>query len=209
MWRRNLIFEANLAAYVAAAALIMAAPGPANMLVMSRGASSLRAGVIALLGLMTANLLLLGAATFGISSLVLASQTAFLALKWIGAAYLLFLGVHLIRNAGRGEKLPPSSKRRALDGFLTGVTNPKALIFYFAFLPQFLTDRAPAQAQLIGLGIVDLALVAIVFGAYAMAGSSLMRILRGARVRIWLDRSVGGVMVASAALVLRTARPAT
>lgn len=202
------MFEANLAAYLVAAAFIMAVPGPANMLVMSRGAASLWAGLVALLGLVAANAILLSAAILGISSLVLASQPAFLALKWIGAAYLLYLGVQLIRNAGRGGASAPPARRSALDGFLTGITNPKALIFYFAFLPQFLTDRAPAHMQLIGLGIVDFVLVAIVFGAYAAAGSSLMRLMRAARVRAWLDRCVGGVMIASAALVLRTARPA-
>jgi len=202
------MFEANLAAYALAAVLIMAAPGPANMLVMSRGASSLNSGVTALLGLLAANVVLLGAVVLGLSSLLLASQAAFTALKWIGAAYLFYLGVRLIGHAGRGKDSSPSAKHGAIDGFLTGVTNPKALIFYFAFLPQFLSERAPAQAQLVGLGIVDLALTAAVFGAYAVAGSGLMRVLRRASLRAWLDRCVGAVMVASGLMILRTARPA-
>ena len=159
------MFEANLAAYVLAATLIMAAPGPANLLIMSRGASSLRAAAVALLGLMTANLLLLGAAILGISSIVLASQPAFAAVKLIGAAYLLYLGVQLIRRAGKRHEVAPSTTRRLLDGFLTGITNPKALIFNVAFLPQFLSDRAPAHVQLMGLGIIDLALVVVGEGA--------------------------------------------
>lgn len=202
------MFEANLAAYVAASALIMAAPGPANMLVMSRGASSLRDGAIALCGLLAANLMLLGAVIFGIAALILASQPAFLAVKWLGAAYLLYLGVRFILSADRAAG-PSTAQRSAVDGFLTGVTNPKALIFYFAFLPQFLTDRAPAQSQLIGLGIVDLALAALIFGAYALAGSSLLRLMAHSQVRAWLNRCVGGVMMVSAAMILRTARPAS
>lgn len=201
------MFEAHLAAYAVAAALIMAAPGPANLLIMSRGASSFGAGAVAVLGLMTANLLLLGAAIFGLTSVVLASQGAFMALKWIGAAYLFYLGLKFVRDAGQTRERIAPVDRNALNGFLTGITNPKALLFYFAFLPQFLTDRAPAQLQLIGLGIVDLALVAGVFGAYAFAGSSLIVLLRRRQLRAWLDRCVGGVMMASAAMILRVARP--
>lgn len=200
------MLESNLAAYVIAASLIMAAPGPANMLVMTRGASSLRAGVLAVVGLLASNVVLLAAAILGLSSLVLASAAAFLALKWIGALYLFILGVRLILKAGACSKSVRPMEQSVLSGFLTGVTNPKALIFYFAFLPQFVTDRSAAPLQLIGLGLADLALAAAIFGAYAAAGSGLMRLLKRSQIRVWLDRCVGGVMIGSAGLVLKTAR---
>jgi homoserine/homoserine lactone efflux protein len=203
------MFEANLLGYAAAAALVMVTPGPANILIMARGASSSRAGAIALVGLLTANLMLLGAVIFGIASLLLASQPAFIAMKWIGAAYLLYLGVQFIRKAGHVSESAPSPERGMLDGFLTGISNPKALVFYFAFLPQFLTDHAPAHWQLIGLGTVDLVLAAVIFGAYALAGSSMMRFMHRAGVRAWIDRCAGGVMMVSAGMILRTVQPAT
>jgi homoserine/homoserine lactone efflux protein len=83
----------------------------------------------------------------------------------------------------------------------------KALVFYVAFLPQFLTERAPLRLQLIGLGMVDLLLVAIVFGSYVLVGSGLVRLLRRSGVQAWFDRCIGGVMIGSATLVLRTVRP--
>lgn len=203
------MFEAHLSAYIAAASVIMATPGPANMLMISRGASSRTEGLMALAGLLAANLMLLLAAILGISSLVLASESAFIALKWMGAAYLFYLGARLLLSGtARHGARPASAKRRAAEGFLTGATNPKALIFYFAFLPQFLAEGTPAQPQLVGLGLVDLALAAVIFGAYALTGSSLMPLMRRAGIRTWLDRCAGGVMLACGAMLLRTARAA-
>jgi homoserine/homoserine lactone efflux protein len=202
------MFEAHIAFYIPVAMLLMATPGPANTLVMSRSATSLGAALAVVAGLLVSIVVLLSAAILGLASLVLASQPAFLALKWIGAAYLFYLGVHLIQQAGRTEAASPSVRGSAVSGFLTGVTNPKALIFYFAFLPQFLSDKSPVQLQMIGLGLVDLALAAIVFGLYALAGFKLTRALRALNARGWLDRVVGAVMITSAVAVLRTARSA-
>lgn len=202
------MFEANLHLYVPAAFLLMLMPGPANALVMSRGARSVGAGLMSVAGVLASVVVLLAAAILGVSSILIASQPAFLALKWAGAAYLCYLGVKMILGGGGTALRSAGVGAAAWEGFLTGVTNPKALIFYFAFLPQFVTDRAPVQWQLVGLGVVDLCLAAVVFSAYALAGAQLMRVLSGARVRAWLDRCVGAAMIASAFAVLRTARPA-
>lgn len=142
------------------------------------------------------------AAAFGLGALVLASRPLFEAIRWVGAAYLLWLGVQALRSCWRGRYPdpavgPPPGGRDALaglrQGFLCNITNPKVVAFYLAVLPQFLpADAAVAQAA--GLALTHAVLSAAYLLALAAGVHRASRVLARRRVRRALDATTGLVL---------------
>ena len=178
------------ALFLTAALLLTLAPGPDTMFVLGASlGSGARGGLLASAGIMTGLLVHLALAVAGVSALIAASPLAFEVLRWAGAAYLVWIGVPLLVRAWRKRSDAPApahepmSTRVYWQGLATNLLNPKIVVFYLAFLPQFVSPdlgHAPLQLLLLGMshwlmGLPYLCAVALASGA--MAG--------------WLRRSSG------------------
>jgi threonine/homoserine/homoserine lactone efflux protein len=190
----------TLALFVAAALALLAVPGPAVLYIVSQSIDHGRgAGLVSVLGVGAGSAVQVAAASLGLSSLLLSSATAFSAVKYAGAAYLLFLGLRTLL-AGRATieaQVRRSSARRRLffQGALVNVTNPKTALFFFAFLPQFVDASAgSATLQIAFLGGLFVCLGLVSDGLYAVTAGTLAVRLRGSarllRARRYLSGSV-------------------
>ncbi|MEM6659259.1 MAG: LysE family translocator [Pseudomonadota bacterium] len=199
--------------YVATVLVLMSTPGPSQLLMLSNCATNgLRRGVCTAAGDLTANLLQMLAAGLGLAALIAASGTALAVIKWFGVAYLVFLGVRMIRKADRKRVQPaPRASRKALwvQGFITSAANPKAVVFFAALFPLFIDDALPFWPQFAVLSATYLALDGLFLTAYGASASWLAARLQGP-ARLWLDRAGGGFMILAAILLglksLRTAQ---
>ncbi|MFH1871511.1 MAG: LysE family translocator [Pseudomonadota bacterium] len=196
-----------LLAFLAASALITIAPGPDNLMVLSIGISRGRGagigfGLGCALGCFTHTLW----ATLGIGAVVLASATAFTALKMAGAAYLVYIGINAWRHAGemaliRLEQCPAEPLGLHLRrGFVANAINPKVALFFIAFLPQFVDPtRTAVWLQMLLLGLLFAAQTVAIFGGLGwFAGSLGRRLQRQPRLAVWLDRGAAAIFFALA-----------
>jgi len=186
--------------FVGTALVVLLTPGLGVMYVVTRSVSQgRRAGLLSVLGLATGALVHVLAATLGLSALLLASAAAFGVVKVLGAGYLIYLGARTLlarEPAARPvERAPLSPRRLYAGGFLVSLFNPKLALFFLAFLPQFVVPgRAPIPQQVLGLGLVYVALSLLTDGAYAMLAASIgsrfsTAVLRGSMLR-YLSGSV-------------------
>jgi len=194
----------SLGLYVAASLALIATPGQDMIYVITRSLAQGRfAGVCSAVGVCIGILVHTALAALGVGAILHASETLFVALKLAGAAYLIYLGVKLLATrAGREgiaapkDRLSPSALVR--QGILSNVTNPKIVLFFFAFLPQFV-DPASAHAtrDLALLGVLYALLALPVKAAVGIAAGSLSeRVLRNPSMIAWMNRVSGGVLVA-------------
>ncbi|RCV50928.1 LysE family translocator [Marinitenerispora sediminis] len=198
------------AAFLAAASLVAVSPGANNLLslrtALQQGA---RDAVVGLAGRFTAFALLAAATATGLGALLLASETAFTALKWCGVGYLLVLGLRTLWGA-RAPRTPdeeeaaasPSQRRRhrgrarlVREEFLVAMTNPKAMLVFAAFLPQFADPARPLLPQLLALAAGYLAVEFAAALGYAYAGGRLSALRLTARVRRRFDQATGGAFL--------------
>ncbi|WP_338846391.1 LysE family transporter [Massilia sp. W12] len=191
--------------FFVAACLIAVSPGSGAVLSMSHGLSyGVRKASGTILGLQAGLLLVLLIAGAGVGSLLLASETAFFAVKVTGALYLIFLGVMQWRakvatdssNPARVELGPaPDFKRRFLIGFFTNATNPKGILFMVAVLPQFIDQHAPVAPQLAILGVTMVSIDLVVMHGYAALAASLQGVMRNARAMRIQNRIFGSLLI--------------
>ena len=197
--------------FLATVALVAFAPGPSTLLVLSNAVSGdVRRPVALILGAALGNILLVTVTVLGVSTLVLASQTAFEVLRWIGAGYLIYLGIAYWRAPARLLTAAAAGRGTysvlALQAFLTSVTNPKGLVFYFAFLPQFLSPVFAAGPQLAVLGGCYIVMFVLALSTYALAGRRIASLFSTARAMKWKNRMTGGLLIGSGLLLLRYER---
>ncbi|MEW2624971.1 LysE family translocator [Streptomyces sp. NPDC048106] len=178
----------RLLAFALASAVLIVVPGPGVLFVVGRAiAHGRRTALATVLGHAAGNYVAAACVAFGLGALLERSAAVFLALKAIGAAYLVWLGIQAIRQrrtlAGAfDDEAAPRSARRALrEGFVVGVTNPKALILFGAVLPQFV-DRAGGHAsqQMLLFSVVSVGIGLVSDSAWGVAASG---------VRTWFARS--------------------
>ena len=183
----------------------IATPGPTVLLALTNGSRfGLRAALPGMAGAVLSDFILVGAAALGLGALLAASEFWFSVVKWVGVAYLAYLGVRLLRSNGTlstpngtATEGTPSARSVFSRSFLVAVTNPKGYLFVSAFLPQFV-DPAQAQApQYVALAVVFAAVDFAVMSGYAAAGAQALRVLRANGV-LWLDRVCGGTLLALA-----------
>jgi homoserine/homoserine lactone efflux protein len=180
-------------------------PGPAVLFVTSQSAwRGRQAGVKAALGIETANIVFWTLSAFGLVAAIAASHTAFLILKWGGVAYLAWLGVRAIAGSfasnGADVSDSPRGSKPYRDAVIVGLSNPKAMLFFMALLPQFLdTGRAQLQ-QIIILAATGMTIDLTCNTAYAVLAGGLRRAVTQEGVRRWLERFVGGVFLSLAAV---------
>ena len=191
--------------FVLSGFLLNITPGPDTLYIVGRGSTQgWRAGAVAALGIGAGTLVHICAAALGLSAILAASATAFTAVKIIGAAYLLYVGISLIRSAGAPRSSPAAAVSRPasiriifMQGFLTNVLNPKVALFFLAFLPQFVAaDASSKPLAFLFLGaIFDFnGTLWNLFVAWSAARLS-MRLAPSAAFKRWFNRCVGSVFV--------------
>lgn len=190
--------------YVATVLLLMSTPGPRQLLMSSNSAANgLRRGVFTAAGDLTANLLQMLAAGLGLAAVIAASGTALAVIKWLGVAYLLYLGFRMLLSAGgvKDQSAHPASLRSLwMQGFITSAATPKAVVFFAALFPQFIDASVAFWPQFFVLSATYLLLDGLFLTAYGGAASWLADRLRGPAKR-WLDRIGGGFMIGAAVLL--------
>lgn len=196
-----MIDPAVLAGFVAASAALIAVPGPNIAVILATGtAHGTRAALTVVAGTTLAQMLQIMLVVGGLSALLQAYAWLFLAVKWAGIAYLVWLGVTaIIARSGTGAAAAqPMSGRLFLRGAATALANPKTMIFHAAFLPLFVDPAHDAGPQLLLLAAVFIAIALVLDSAYAVFGGAMARVFRGRRFKIWANRLSGGVMLTAA-----------
>jgi threonine/homoserine/homoserine lactone efflux protein len=172
----------TLALFAVAAVTLLLIPGPAVLYIVTRSVDQGRAaGLASVCGVHVGTLLHVAAAALGLSALLVSSATAYDTVRWLGAAYLVWLGVR--RLLARDEDVPeaaagPDARRVGLgrifaQGVVVNVLNPKTALFFFAFLPQFVdTARGSVPFQVVVLGVAFVLLGLLSDGAYALLAST-------------------------------------
>ena len=197
-------------AFLLITAVLIVTPGPVVTLVIATGATEgARAGLVTVLGTTTGNALLVGSIAFGLSWVLKSSVVVFEAIRWIGAAYLIWLGIQAWRNAGRQAELPPlAGKVHFWRGFLVALSNPKTIAFFTAFLPQFVDPRLPPEFQLVVMCAVSVVIAAVFDSAWAIgAGLGRAWFMKPARAEM-LGRLSGTVLIGGGIWLSLTRRPA-
>ena len=180
-----MINSSQLYLFMGAALLLLLIPGPAVLYITARSASQGRlAGFVSVLAIETANFIQALAAALGLSAILLSSALAFDVVKYLGAAYLIYLGIRKLLSAHNGienEIVKRESLARIYwQGFVINILNPKTALFFFAFLPQFVDPtRGNVTAQTLWLGCLFVGMALVTDSLYALLASSLAEKLTG------------------------------
>lgn len=187
--------------YFIATVILSLTPGPGVFSCLSSGLRhGFRLGVWNSIGMQVANLALAGAVSLGLGALLLASETLFTAVKWLGVGYLIYLGVATWRAPPRTFHEDETDNAHTardvfLRGFLVNITNPKGIIFFAAILPQFVDVARPQLAQYAIFVSTTFVVDVFVMGGYtALAARMLRAMTNPARIR-WMNRGLGGLFV--------------
>lgn len=199
--------------YLAAVTLLSLTPGPNGLLALSHGARyGARQSCSTLLGGGAGFVLLMLLSLLGLGTLLLASETAFAILKFMGACYLVYLGIRQWRLAPlalqdtAAMKHCSSHRRRAAEGFCVALSNPKVILFFMAFLPQFIAPQQPLLGQFV---ILASTFVVVEFAVELVLALSAVRIIgwfsRHSAMH-WFNRTTGGLFITAGALLIVTPR---
>jgi threonine/homoserine/homoserine lactone efflux protein len=188
----------RLALFVGAALLLLVVPGPSVLYIVTQSVShGRRAGMASVAGITTGTLVHIAAATIGLSALLASSALAFDVVKYLGAAYLIVVGVRRLAGLERPDEgrvtRSRSLSRLYRQGIVVNVLNPKTALFFLAFLPQFVdSTRGAAWAQILLLGLLFAALGFISDGVWALVAGTLGERLRRSRSFPQVQRYVSG-----------------
>ena len=199
--------------YLAAVSLLIVTPGPTMLMTLSNAVNHGPArALVSTAGALVASIGIMALSALGLGAVLAASETAFTLLKVLGAGYLVWLGIKTFRNGDR-LALAPSSTPTAkgplfMQGLLVGASNPKAILFFAAFFPQFIDPAAPVLPQFVLLSATFvlgdfLLLVACAFGVGRLTGW-----LHRAGVVRWINRVCGGLFATMGGLLLLSPRNA-
>lgn len=192
-----------LITYLAACIAMLLVPGPAVTVIIANSLRhGARAGLLNVAGIQLGLAMMLAVLAVGLSTVIHAMGWAFDVLRLVGAAYLIWLGIRLWRGGGAGGAVTSLTERRASQGrsnfvwqgLLVILSNPKALLFFGAFIPQFIDPAGPALIQTLILGLIFMIAATITDGIYALAAGRAGRWLTGPRLRV-LERISGGFLV--------------
>jgi threonine/homoserine/homoserine lactone efflux protein len=206
LWETPVLGIHSLWLFVLSGILLNVTPGPDTAYIVGRSVQvGWRGGAAAALGISAGCLIHVFAAAIGLSALLAASSLAFTAVKWIGAAYLIYAGIKMLLV--RAPSLQPDAgvAPRALSlrqvfwqGALTNALNPKVALFFLAFLPQFVDAAAPGKAlafAVLGLIFIGTGTVwGLIIAAFAAQAAG--RIRRSGRALRWLNRALGAMFIA-------------
>jgi len=194
----------HFALFLTAGILLNLTPGPDTAFILGRTVTDgRRAGIASALGISVGSILHTFAAALGLSAFLATSAWAFTAVKWMGACYLIFLGVKTclqkrVDFSTRDQSRPSHSRAAFRQGILTNVLNPKVALFFLAFLPQFIDTSATAKVPaflILGFTFVTTGTVWCLILAW-FAGGISERLRRNERFAAWMNRTVGALFVA-------------
>jgi homoserine/homoserine lactone efflux protein len=196
-------------AFLLITTVLVITPGPIVTLVIATGASQgIRAALTTVAGTTFGNVLLLAAIAFGLSWVLANAVLLFDALRWVGAAYLIWLGVQAWRHAGANAAV--AAPRRQVNfwrGFAVALSNPKTIAFFTAFLPQFIDPSLPAGHQLLVMCVVAITMASVTDCGWAMvSGAGRSFFLRNASAK-WLGRISGLALIGGGVWLSLARRP--
>ena len=192
--------SASLASFIAAASLLTIAPGLDTALVLRTAArGGPRPAALTSLGIAVGCFSWATLVAVGLGALLAASQVAYTTLRWIGAAYLVYIGYKMLRNPRRSflpEARQTDGGQRAFStGLLTNLLNPKVGVFYVSFLPQFVPAHVPTAPFIFLLAVIHALTGALWFACLILATQPLKRWLQHTAVVRWIDRVTGAVFL--------------
>jgi threonine/homoserine/homoserine lactone efflux protein len=190
----------DLPVFLLAALVLLLTPGPAVLYIVARSVDQGRlAGLVSVLSIEVGNFVHVLAATFGLSLILVSSALAFSIVKYLGAAYLIYLGARRLLTR-EPEHHPTTFRRQSLwsifrQGVLVAILNPKTALFFFAFLPQFAdSTKGPVSLQLLTLGCLFVLMAIVTDGLYALLAGSIGQWLKGTRAFLRFERYVVGAV---------------
>jgi threonine/homoserine/homoserine lactone efflux protein len=183
-------------AFLVIAVVLYLTPGPVVTLVVTTGArAGIRAALLTVAGGVIGNALLLACIAFGLSWILQTSAEIFDYLRWIGAAYLIWLGVMAWRQPDMATATAPRGGVHAWRGFVVALTNPKTIAFFTAFLPQFIDPALPAERQLLAMCMTSVLLGGLLDSGWGIAaGLGRAWFLKPSRTKL-LNRISGFVLI--------------
>jgi len=205
-WETYLIF-------LVTTAVVCLTPGPAALLVVAQGISNgFRRSWWAIAGIALANSIYFALSATGVAALIVASSTLFSIIKWVGVAYLFYLGISAIRSKASaltvtsdpGEAV--SGLRAFWQAVVVELSNPKALLYFVALLPQFIDPAKPVGTQMLVFGITTVALDAAAYSIYAWLGSKTQRFTANERFVKTSNRTAGGLLMIAGAMMATVKR---
>jgi threonine/homoserine/homoserine lactone efflux protein len=197
------------AAFALVAFITVATPGPTVLLAMSNGAKfGLRRAITGIIGAALSDVVLIIAVAIGLGAVLAASEFWFAVVKWVGVAYLAYLGFGLLRasgtatdvNSSSAEILEESTFSTFVKSFLVAVTNPKGYLFFSALLPQFIDTAQPATPQYVVLAIIFVTIDFVAMTAYAVVGLRAAKVMSSTGTQR-LTHICGGVLLTMAGVL--------
>lgn len=180
-------------------------PGPSVLMVIGQALTHGRATALrCVIGDVAGGVVLIALSLAGVGALLAASASLFLAVKWAGVLYLLWLGIEQIRNARRPVEATSSFRSGFKVGFITGVLNPKAIMFYVAFLSQFTDPSGGFAPQFAVLVATSTVIVGGILSGYVLLASKASTLFRGATARRRIGYAGGGALIGGGVLVAAT-----
>ena len=177
-------------------------PGPAVLLVLSQGLTrGMRPSIVASLGILTGNAVYFALSGTGLGAVLLASYDVFSSIRWLGAAYLVWLGISVffgtstVLTVRAGAATSPA--RTWLNGFVLQAANPKALVFFVALLPQFIDPHGAVLGQIAILGVTSVVIEFFVLLAYGALAGRLTAVAARPRFQTLANRIAGGMLIAA------------
>jgi homoserine/homoserine lactone efflux protein len=193
-----------LVLFIVTETLLCLTPGPAVLLVLSQAlGGGMRVSLGASLGILAGNTLYFLLSATSVGALIVASPTVFIILKWLGAGYLVWLGIGALRGTAPAFAVAadadrsPSLLRRVGQGFFVQTTNPKALLFFTALLPQFIDPALPVARQIAVLGLASIVIEFGVLSLYGILAGRASRIATRPRFAALTGRLSGGALIAA------------
>ncbi len=197
----------ELLLFMPAAFLVAISPGANNLLAMRHGLRwSAADAIVALIGRVVAFAIMVGLVVIGLATVVAGSQMVFQSIKWVGVAYLLYLGVRTLRQSQKSSTLDDAESQSRITGqrrrialarqeFLVAAANPKALLLFTAFVPQFVDPAQAAAPQLLVLGLLYIAIEFVAACGWAITGGRIGSTGLSPRARNRLEKATGVVFI--------------
>ncbi len=193
--------------YIATVLAMMSTPGPSQLLMLSNsGTHGFRRALSTAAGDLTANALQMLAAGLGLAAIIATSTTALGMIKWAGVVYLIWLGLRMIRRATPDDPAIGGTKKAVslgtlwMQGFITSAANPKAVVFFAALFPQFISADHAFWPQFLILSATYIVMDGAFLTLYGLGASWVAKHFKGS-AKVWIDRLGGGFMIGAAIML--------